>query len=196
MKSFFSEVVVIVWNIFQANWARSAQYCRYHGMHLASIDNAQVITEIFSVFPFPVKELIKWKDSTKTKSSFSTIIVKGQKLLKSSNILHFPGSEAAWGAHWEHRSWSRALLDEWDWPGGGGTVCVDVFRETSGLGELERGRTKQLWVRIWMHLPSQALQASAVSWDQNSDIYCTASAVQDFYWKNVFSLVEIKYSCL
>ena len=55
-------------------------------MHLASIDNAQVITEIFSVFPFPVKELIKWKDSTKTKSSFSTIIVKGQKLLKSSNF--------------------------------------------------------------------------------------------------------------
>ncbi len=27
---------------FQANWARSAQYCRYHGMHLASIDSAQV----------------------------------------------------------------------------------------------------------------------------------------------------------
>jgi len=26
---------------FKANWARSAQYCRYHGMHLASIDNAQ-----------------------------------------------------------------------------------------------------------------------------------------------------------
>jgi len=26
---------------FKANWARAAQYCRYHGMHLASIDNAQ-----------------------------------------------------------------------------------------------------------------------------------------------------------
>jgi len=26
---------------FKANWARSAQYCRYHGMHLASIDSAQ-----------------------------------------------------------------------------------------------------------------------------------------------------------
>jgi len=26
---------------FKANWARSAQYCRYHGMHLASIDNAE-----------------------------------------------------------------------------------------------------------------------------------------------------------
>lgn len=26
---------------FKANWARSAQYCRYHGMHLASIESAQ-----------------------------------------------------------------------------------------------------------------------------------------------------------
>jgi len=24
---------------FKANWARSAQYCRYHGMHLASVNN-------------------------------------------------------------------------------------------------------------------------------------------------------------
>lgn len=24
-------------NSFQANWYRAAQYCRYHGMHLASI---------------------------------------------------------------------------------------------------------------------------------------------------------------
>ena len=29
-------------DLWQANWARSAQYCRYHGMHLASIDSAQV----------------------------------------------------------------------------------------------------------------------------------------------------------
>jgi len=26
---------------FKANWARSAQYCRYHGMHLASINSAE-----------------------------------------------------------------------------------------------------------------------------------------------------------
>ena len=25
----------------QANWARSAQYCRYHGMHLASINSQE-----------------------------------------------------------------------------------------------------------------------------------------------------------
>ena len=25
---------------FQANWARSAQYCRYHGLHLASVTSA------------------------------------------------------------------------------------------------------------------------------------------------------------
>lgn len=26
---------------FQANWYRAAQYCRYHGMHLASITSQE-----------------------------------------------------------------------------------------------------------------------------------------------------------
>ena len=26
--------------IFQANWYKAEQYCRFHGMHLASIDSA------------------------------------------------------------------------------------------------------------------------------------------------------------
>jgi hypothetical protein len=27
--------------MFQANWYRAAQYCRYHGMHLASINSQE-----------------------------------------------------------------------------------------------------------------------------------------------------------
>ena len=31
---------VLTLSSVQANWARSAQYCRYHGLHLASINSA------------------------------------------------------------------------------------------------------------------------------------------------------------
>ena len=27
--------------LFQANWYKAEQYCRYHGMHLASINSAE-----------------------------------------------------------------------------------------------------------------------------------------------------------
>ena len=37
MRYFFPLKKIIV---LQANWARSAQYCRYHGLHLASVTSA------------------------------------------------------------------------------------------------------------------------------------------------------------
>ena len=31
---------VVILNILQANWYKAEQYCRFHGMHLASINSA------------------------------------------------------------------------------------------------------------------------------------------------------------
>lgn len=32
-----NRIILIIRPMFQANWYRASQYCRYHGMHLASI---------------------------------------------------------------------------------------------------------------------------------------------------------------
>ena len=57
ITSLFCTLKLISISLFQANWYKAEQYCRFHGMHLCSIDNAdeqkdlqehiQVITGLF-----------------------------------------------------------------------------------------------------------------------------------------------------
>ena len=98
----------------QANWYKAEQYCRFHGMHLASINSEEEQRELevglVTTKTELTKEVLNWEAWTRP--------IPNYNFNSNGHTQYLPFS----GAHHGLRDGERALLEQRHGPGRGGQV--------------------------------------------------------------------------